>query len=268
MYLDYFDIYTYRKKSKDQLIFVLFFFLSGRFCLDISKQCNMGDEMESDLVNLLGPSVRADVRGRVFQELLGMTGNQEGCMYIAQRSKLLEAVMGLVVDGGASFKKDAVKCVINLSAEEPVVHRMLRLESILNKVVSHLLQQCMNPELTSNSECCVLTNITRVAEGAQFVADVIQETESMGISWYVDRVCQLHAKNAETLIGVSTLLMNLTQVASIRRSLMDPPAPLLKLLSIISLSPSLARIKGIVGAVQNCCFEYGKLLLIFIFCMI
>lgn len=221
----------------------------------------MEDDTVTKLLDFLVPSAREDLKGIALEYLLGISGSEEGCAYIGQRSDLLEAMLGLMFDENAAIRKEVRKCMINLTAYEKVVHVLLGLECSLKlrEVTLLLLQQCLDPQQTNDMVCNILTNMTRVAECAVFVSGVVLETQSVGLDCFVDALCCLHANKGATLVAVSTLLMNLTQVPSVRQGLMAPPACLLvRLLPLISFSPSLASRKGVVGVVKNCCFETGK----------
>lgn len=221
----------------------------------------MEDDTVTKLLDFLLPSSRGDLKGIALEYLLCMSGSEEGCAYIRQRSGLLEAILGLMFDDNAAIRKEVQKCMINLTADEKVVRALLGLECSLKlkEVTLLLLQQCLDAQQTNTMVCSILTNMTRVAECAAFVADVMLESQSLGLASFVDTLCYLLANKGATLTAVSTLLMNLTQVSSVRQGLMAPPARLLlRLLPFISMSPSLTSCKGIVGVVKNCCFEIGK----------
>ena len=221
----------------------------------------MEDDTVTKLLDFLLPSSRGDLKGVALEHLLCMSGSEEGCAFIGQRSDLLEAILGLMFDDSAVITKEVQKCMINLTAEEKVVRALLGLECSLKlkEVSLLLLQQCLDPQQTNAMVCSILMNMTRVPECAVFVADLVLETQSLGLASFVDTLCYLHANKGATLTAVSTLLMNLTQVSRVRQGLMAPPAHLLlHLLPLISLSSSLASCRGIVGVVRNCCFETGK----------
>ncbi|XP_076452933.1 protein HGH1 homolog [Babylonia areolata] len=221
----------------------------------------MGDNLEADLLELLNPSTRADVRGVAVQQVLGMTGSKEGCAFITQHGKLLECLLQLLADKNPHIAKEAVKIMTNLTAEESAALALLQpsLELSMTEAMTRLLEQCLDPATTDTSLCCVLTNLTRVADCARFVARVVMESEEErgGLAKFVQRLGDLYNKKSPSFSAVSTVLMNLTQVPCVRRGLMVPPDRLLmQLLPIISVSSSLSACKAIIGTVQNCCFEY------------
>ncbi|KAL8602461.1 hypothetical protein ACOMHN_066312 [Nucella lapillus] len=223
----------------------------------------MADSLAEDLLEILQPSVRADVRGIAVQQLLGLTGTPEGCQTITQHSKLLDCVLQLLSDKDPGVRKEAVKVVINLTAEETTILALLRpeLESSLAKTAASLLEGCLELDSVSQSDavslCNILSNLTREADSCRCVAQVLMDSPSLGLAQFVKKLGNLYAKESPSLSAVSTVLMNLTQVPSVRRGLMEAPGHLLlTLLPIISMSNGLSKYKGIVGTVQNCCFEY------------
>ncbi|KAK7087936.1 protein HGH1 homolog isoform X2 [Littorina saxatilis] len=217
----------------------------------------MEDDLEKVLLHILLPSAPVDKKSTAVQYLLEMTGTDDGCCFIKEKGKLLEAVLKLLFDDNAAVRENARKCTLNLTANEKVVLSLLGLESVMKEVTVQLLQQCLDPQQKDNMVFCILNNMTREPDGAVFVASIVLETPSVGLPCFVNLLCILHTNKAKTLCVASMLLMNLTQVPNVRHKLMTAPSYLLlHLLPIISFSSALGSCRGIVGTVKNCCFEY------------
>ncbi|NWI69082.1 HGH1 protein, partial [Todus mexicanus] len=55
------------------------------------------------------------------------------------------------------------------------------------------------------------------------------------------------------------LLCNLTQLAEARRQLLDRSRrSVQRLLPLVQCRDSVAQRRGVVGALRNCCFQYGE----------
>lgn len=219
---------------------------------------NMIPDTETELLGLLSSNSPDAIKGLAVHYLLGMTGTAEGCSFIGERKKLFVTLLNLMFSPNTALRAEAEKCVLNLTADEKLVTALLKIKEPMEETVFKLLQRCVDVEQSCNMTLSVLGNLTRVSDGAELVANVVVEKDSVGLKKLVDVIIQLYEKKALTLGATCKLLMNLTQVSTIRQALMLPPDHLLlRLLALMSLfSSSLAPIKGVVGAVKNCCFEY------------
>lgn len=215
-------------------------------------------QIQQDILLLLRPSFPVDTKVIALHYLVEMTGTAEGRRLIGHNSEVLSAVLQLVTDEDNAVKKEALLCLVNLTTDENIVISFMNLkhsELTLVKLLQFVLNPCCEQ---ADAICSVLTNITRLPDCAHKVARLVLGQENGGLVKMVEALSNLSYNKHATLHYLSTLLMNLTQVSAVRQELLQNKSLLTVLLPFISFDASLVRRSGIVGVVNNCCFDYGK----------
>lgn len=216
---------------------------------------SFGEEVEKELLSFLDRSARTDLKAIAIEQLLGMTGTDDGKTLIGRSPRLLNAVLLLVADTNETVARNAILCVVNLSSDDFSVATLMELKECRDTML-YLLQSAVDPGYKlADPACSVLSNVTRLQSCAHALAtDVL---EKVGLDKIVEALCKTRFNKDADLHYLATFLMNMTQVSAVRLGLLERPRSLIKqLLPLTALATSSIHRRGIVGVVKNCCFEY------------
>jgi len=221
--------------------------------------------VESDILQFLLPTARADLRAIAVQYFLGLTGNERGRQFIAGSIDCLRQLIDIIDDDQAAIAKDAFLAIVNLAADSDNACHILQLssaEKLLDRLlVAALYEGRVEPSIAGMA----LSNLSRLEASASVIADYIvkQREPDVGVKRIVDVLCRSELQGRDY---VAPFLSNLTQVSSIRKIVLDHGRVVFqRILPLINYAKSVTRRGGIVGTVRNCCFETGKIRLFLCF---
>ena len=100
-----------------------------------------------------------------------LTASAEGRLFIRQNKPLLEALLANLEDEHGLIKKDAILCLVNLSADEPFVTVCLESYNILPTLVKLVTTAS---SANADKACSVLSNFTRNSIHAKKVFESLE----------------------------------------------------------------------------------------------
>lgn len=211
--------------------------------------------VEREIAPFLMATARVDVRAVAVQYLLGVTGSEAGCQFIAGHAHLLQRLIDVTDDQQTAIAKDAFLAIVNLAADADIACRIVKLNTA-EKLIDRLLMSALyDGRVEAHIACIALSNLSRSESSASVIAEFIakERDPDVGVKRIVDVLCR------SDLDGVNYLapfLSNLTQVSAIRKILLDRDRVIFqRILPLINYAKSEVRRGGIVGTVRNCCFE-------------
>ncbi|XP_034442297.1 protein HGH1 homolog [Hippoglossus hippoglossus] len=213
----------------------------------------LSDSEAAELLSFLSPGTRPDVKGHTTENILGLSGNRDGCRFLRTKPDLLVALFALTSDPSMAIVKDCYHIFINLSADE-TLHKVLVADV---KVVPVLLKNLLDPEYWfSDQSCKILSNLTRHEKTCKTVFPVLQE--DVGLTKLVELFCTEGFNKKANLHYLGPLLSNLTQLPEARNYILDKDRCVFqRLLPFTQYRTSALRRGGVVGTLRNCCFDHG-----------
>ncbi|XP_041348916.1 protein HGH1 homolog [Gigantopelta aegis] len=218
------------------------------------------EKMEKEILPFLNRSARPDVKSIALEYFLGMTGSEDGRKFIASGNGYLGAIVSLTTDSQQGIAKSAYFSLVNLMTEEDTAWYVLNMKEYPNLCLS-LLQYVVKPDSDhADIVASILSNMTRSQRCAVKVAEVVSactdNDQCVSLEKIIQTFCKLEHNPKANLHYVATILMNLTQVPTVRHKMMDKQRLLLqRLLPFTEFSDSKIRRAGIIGVLKNCCFE-------------
>lgn len=216
--------------------------------------------MEKELLPFLSKEARDDVKSIAMRYFLEMTGTKEGKYFISEGDTFIPAIMSLTSDTDHDVARDAFLALINLASEDTIAWKLMHINGGLEFMLD-VLQRVLKPDFTLADEASsVIANVTRLPGCAKALAEhILSDNATVTLEKIVNALCQVNHNKKATLNYLSLILSNLTQVPNIRKIIMDKDRCIVqKLLPFTEYSESVKRRCGIVGALKNCCFEYGR----------
>ncbi|KAH8393951.1 hypothetical protein KR215_008713 [Drosophila sulfurigaster] len=233
-----------------------------------------------ELIQFLQPNQRLDLKAVALTHVLSLTGSAEGKDAILSLDDLLMAIFGLTLDANATIAKDAVLCLINLTAEEAGAIKVYELAKEVQPVSysikcsssCHIFEPTIHYHFQSfviadvaakkiideqaelaDAWSMVLSNLTRVESLVHGILDTLEPT----LSQLAKAFAQLdYNKKKSKLHYLAPIFCNLTQVQRGRELCCQPKYRLLeKLLPFASFEESVVRRGGTIGIIKNICFD-------------
>ncbi|KAK9958108.1 hypothetical protein ABG768_012283 [Culter alburnus] len=214
----------------------------------------LSDGEAEELLSFLTLEMRADVKGRASEYVLGLTGNRDGCRYLQSKPDFLKALVTLTCDPSIAIVKDCFHALINLSADETLHQPLIKETDILAK----LLPKLLDPEYVfADRICTILSNLSRHERTCKEVFRALQE-QNIGLDRVVEIFCTEGFNKKASLHYLGPLLSNLTQLPEARHFILDKDRCVIqRLLPYTQYEQSTTRRGGVVGTLRNCCFDYA-----------
>ncbi|KAM9278851.1 protein HGH1 homolog [Cariama cristata] len=193
----------------------------------------------AELAALLAPAAGEAARAGAAEAALALSGDAAGRRLLAGRPAALAALLELAAGPCPPAARDALGCLVNVSAE-PAAHGPLlaALPALLGL-------------LPGGPACGVLANLCRERGAARRVLRGLRE----GGPGLAPLLQALGGPQPPAQLG--PLLCNLSQLPEGRRGLLDrSQCSVQRLLPFTQYKDSVVHRRGIVGALRNCCFEY------------
>ncbi|XP_065686263.1 protein HGH1 homolog [Patagioenas fasciata] len=193
----------------------------------------------AELAALLAPAAGEAARAGAAAAALALSGDAAGRRLLAGRPEALAALLELAAAPGPPAARDALGCLVNVSAEpaarEPLLAALPALLALL----------------PAGPACGLLANLCRERGAARRVLRGLRE-RGPGLGPLLDA---LGEPRPPAQLG--PLLCNLSQLPEGRRGLLDRSRrSVQRLLPFTQYGDSAVHRRGIVGALRNCCFEH------------
>lgn len=212
------------------------------------------DELD-ELVQFLAPDARKDLKSGSCMHIKQLTGTKEGIALLTSNAKILKCILGLIRDSEKFTSKDAMRTLVNISAEESGATSLLALEGV--DIIAEMVK-CIEDQDYAHADfaCGVMANFTRPKHLCQIVFDRLN-AESNKLEGLVFVLCQVnYNKHGQKLHLLAPVITNFSQLPEGRRQLMDPVKCVFqRLLPFTEYLESKGRRKSIIAAIHNCCFE-------------
>jgi hypothetical protein len=236
-------------------------------------------EALNELVDFLKPETRLDVKTLALHHVLSMTGNFESRKMIIQHPKAVSYVIILAFkkDEQKSIVKDAFFTLINLSADEIDAGVLLQKNPLLLRLVlDYILDE--NSKF-ADTACAILSNLSRGRRNSEIIFNSAFQ-QSVAANDSNNNTAQEKARSAKSAVSFEKLLQvfctenfnktntldylapficNLTQLDTVRNTILNDSLLLLRLLPFTTYQRSMIRRGGIMGSIKNLCFNYGKI---------
>ncbi|KAH3795979.1 protein HGH1 homolog isoform X2 [Dreissena polymorpha] len=212
--------------------------------------------LEEELTPFLSPDAKEEIKTLAVENIMGLTGTDDGKKFLGESEKLLGGIVSLCDDKRTDIQEMVFKSLINLATNEERSWKILNLEKYKNKVEDWLERvldpKCKLADLVSK----LLSNITRSEKCADYVGKLILKNESNGIDRIVLALCNLVYNDNAELHYLAMMLSNLSQSRQIRLKIMDKEQCIFqRLLPFTEFRQSEIRRAGIIGTLKNCCFD-------------
>lgn len=208
-----------------------------------------------ELVQFLAPDARMDLKSAACMHLKQLTGTKEGLALLCSNTKILKCILGLIRDSEKFTSKDAMRTLVNISAEESGASILIALQEV--DVIAEMVK-CIEDQDYPHADfaCGVMANFTRPKHLCQIVFDRLN-AESNKLEGLVFVLCQMnHNKHGAKLHLLAPVITNFSQLPEGRRQLMDRGKCIFqRLLPFTEYHESKGRRKSIIAAIHNCCFE-------------
>lgn len=208
-----------------------------------------------ELLQFLSPSARFDVKSAACMTVAQLTGTSEGLQLLSLRPDILTAVIGLIKDPEIYTAKDAMRTLINLSAEESGASALLALKDV--DVTTEMIKCIQDKEYPhSDYACGVLANLSKPKQCCQKVFESLDKGP-VKLEGLVYILCQMNynAKGAKLHL-LAPCITNFSQLADGRRQMMDRNSLMIqRLIPFMEYKESKGRRFSIIAAIHNCCFE-------------
>lgn len=209
----------------------------------------------NELVQLLAADGRIDVKSAACMTAAQLTGTPEGLSLLTSRADILTAILHLIRDSEIYTSKDAMRALINISAEESGAEGLLALKDV---DITAEMVKCIDDTEYPHADfaCGILANLSKPKHLCQRVFDRITDgpTKLEGLVYILSQID--YNKKGAKLHLLASFISNFSQLAAGRRQMMDKDGFVLqRLLSFMDYKESKGRRMSIIATVHNCCFE-------------
>ncbi|CAH0548664.1 unnamed protein product [Brassicogethes aeneus] len=219
-----------------------------------------------EIVKFLHIGARLDLKALALENILGLTGTDDGLKVILDIPQILVCLISLLGDRSLPISKDSALCLVNISANEKGATKLIDLDvkgncppmqSPPDDIVKCTLKYIFDSEsFIADQSCMILSNLTRPLHLAEKVIDLILNTGKN-----FDDIVNIFTKNDYNKNGakldyLGPVLSNLSQSSRVRKVFLDREKCVIqRLLPFTEYKESVVRRGGIVGTLKNCCFE-------------
>jgi hypothetical protein len=234
-------------------------------------------EALNELVDFLKPETRLDVKTLALHHVLSMTGNFESRKLLLSHPKAISYVIILAFkkDEQKSIAKDAFFTLINLSADEIDAGVLIQKNPALVRL---LIDYIMDADSKfADTACAVLSNMSRGRRNSEAIfvkyfepasndsnnntTSEEKPTTPVKSTINLDKLLQVFCtedfNKTNNLDYLAPFICNLTQLESVRSSILNDSLLMMRLLPFTTYKRSMIRRGGIMGSIKNLCFNYG-----------
>ena len=229
-------------------------------------------EALNELTEFIKPDSRLDVKTLALHHVLSLTGNFESRNLLLSHPKILTQVIILAFkkDEQKSIAKDSFFTLINMAAEELNAKRLMEKNPVLVRLlIEYILDE--NSKF-SDTACAILSNLSRGKKNSETIFSYFDSASndsnnndtkgSFSLERLLTVFCTEKFNKTNRLDYLAPFICNLTQLEQVRELVLNENILLLRLLPYTTYTNSTIRRGGIVGAIKNCCFNYGNLFLL------
>lgn len=224
-------------------------------------------ESLNELIDFLEVGTRLDIKTLALHHVLSLTGSFESRKLLLSNPKCLKYLIQLAFgkDEQKSVNKDAFFSLINLSADEIDAGQMMHQNSDLVQMLIDYILDEKSP--FSDTGCAILSNLSRGKKNSQIIFDKYftdsnnnsNNSASVSLAKLLQVFCTEKFNEKNNLDYLAPFICNLTQLESVRNSILNDLLIIQRLLPYTTYTRSIIRRGGIIGAIKNCCFNYGNL---------
>lgn len=223
-------------------------------------------ESLNELIDFLEANTRLDIKTLALHHVLSLTGSFESRKLLLSNSKCLKYLIQLAFakEEQKSVNKDAFFSLINLSADEIDAGQMLYQNSNLVQMLLDYILDNKSP--FADTACAVLSNLSRGKKNSQIIFEKYftdsnnnsDKSASVSLAKLLQVFCTEKFNETNNLDYLAPFICNLTQLESVRNSILNDLLIIQRLLPYTTYTRSIIRRGGIIGAIKNCCFNYGN----------
>ncbi|KAG7177736.1 protein HGH1 homolog [Homarus americanus] len=209
----------------------------------------------NELIQFLAPEGRRDTKSAACMTAAQLTGTPEGLSLLSSRPDALVAIMRLIRDSEIYTGKDAMRALVNISAEESGAAALLAVKDV--DVVSEMVKCIEDPNYPhADFACGILANLSKPKHLCQQVFDRISEGP-IKLEGLVYILCQInYNKKGAKLHLLAPVITNFSQLADGRRQIMVKDEFVFqRLITFMDYKESKGRRMSVIATIHNCCFE-------------
>lgn len=219
------------------------------------KDLDLG-HLETEFAPILTVSAPPHVKKPAIEYFLGLTGTDEGKMFIGTSDKFIKNILDLTEDPDDAVVKASYETLINLATLDSTCQRILKCKNCSDVIITNF-EKIMDPKYKhADLVCKFLSNLTRSEECAQKVAEIIKDTDKVKVVKLVTILCTKDYNSDADLHYLAPILANLSQSRHIRDEILNRDQWVIqRLLPFVSYMESDIRRLGVVSCIKNCCFD-------------
>lgn len=215
--------------------------------------------IEKELAPFLSPSTKEELKTIAVENVVGLTGSDEGREFLKGSDRLLEGLVSLTEDKRTDIQENVFKALINLSSEETTCLKILTLKKYENKFTEWIQSALDSTCKYADNICKLVSNLTRPEKCANLVSKQVLANDDISIEKIVQVLCNLAYNENADLHYLGAVLSNLSQIREVRCRIMDKDRCIIqRLLPFTEFKQSSVRRGGIIGTLKNCCFDTGN----------
>ena len=236
------------------------FFMHYRIHLSLAKMASFSEEeIDNEVLPLLSKEAKLQVRSAALEYFLGLSGSEEGRNFIAGNDKYMKAIINLI-DDFPGIAVDALRTLVNLSADENIAYKLLKL-AIEPSLIVRIIKYILKPDsLHADGASMILCNLSRPERCANVIVQSMKENvQEIGLDKIIEVFCLNNFNPHAKMNYLGPYLSNLTQIPEARKYVLDKNKCVIqRLLPFTQFAESHIRRGGIIGTLRNCCFEMGN----------
>lgn len=216
-----------------------------------------------ELVEFVRSHERLDVKTLALHHILSMTGDFESRKMLVAHKHAVDVITQIAFDDTQqkSLNKDAFFCLINLTADEIDAGQILiRSGDLVVRLLGYIMTESSR---FADTACAILSNLSRGKSNSEKIFEAHFKPDANSNSTSLERLlkvfCTEGFNKTNKLDYLAPFICNLTQLEQAREIMLANTLILQRLLPYTTYERSIIRRGGIVGAIKNCCFNYGKL---------
>ncbi|KAK3872404.1 hypothetical protein Pcinc_022504 [Petrolisthes cinctipes] len=213
------------------------------------------EEAVAELQQFLVPDARKDLKSAACMTTAQLTGTPEGLKLLSCRGDILCAVVRLVRDPETYTAKDAMRVLVNMSAEEEGATALLKLDGV--EVVGKMVELVKDKEYAhADFACGVLANLSKRREHCQEVWKRVCDGPTK-LEGLIHILCQIdYNKKGAKLHLLAPVITNFSQLPHGRRLMLDKESYVFqRLIPFMEYKESKGRRMSVIATVHNCCFD-------------
>lgn len=219
------------------------------------------ETLEEELSQFLTPEANPALKVLAAENLMGLTGTEEGQAFLRNSDSLLSGVVVLASDRILEVKERALKTIINISGDDSTSWKILNFKSCEERMAEWLKQMTDSSYRNADLMCKMVSNLTRGEKCAERVSKWIlngKDDSNCVIEKMVLALCTVKYNEHADLHYMAAVLSNLSQIREIRAFIMDKEKCIFqRLLPFTESQGSIIRRRGVIGVLKNCCFDTG-----------